>query len=290
MYFRLAAAFATPTKTGDFGESLGLAAQQMAEYKGEQREAQKAAQQQRRDLALELGKLDLETAQSAYERSLTAQQPKGDIGRNCADLYAVGTPEYMACLEARMKAKDEQAAATQAWQEAADQRAADLAAQRANAIPTAMQGRMIESQQIVNTANNVLANLQEALRLNPGTYSGGWLGLAERLASGDFDPNSPEAQATKTQENVLSRIATSQIKIIFSGASSDTELKISQDLQGGTATRAVRGNIIRQSISDIQARRDSAQQIIDDIKSRNYSVYDDALANEESEEEAADGE
>ena len=73
LYFRLAAAFGAPTKTGHFGESLGQAAGAMGEYSKEQRTAQTAKRKLATDILLKKQELALEGVKDR-EKTLLALQ------------------------------------------------------------------------------------------------------------------------------------------------------------------------------------------------------------------------
>jgi hypothetical protein len=70
MYFRLAAAMSAPTKTGTFGENLGLAAGQMAEYSKTMRESEANKNQ----LRLEIQKYKVALAHDDYAAALAAKK------------------------------------------------------------------------------------------------------------------------------------------------------------------------------------------------------------------------
>jgi hypothetical protein len=239
MYFRLAAAFATPTKTGDFGESLGLAAQQMAEYKGEQREAQKAAQQQRRDLAVELAKLDYETAQSAYEKSVAAQNPQSEIGRRCKDFYGVGTADYAACMQREKELSDERAAAAaelSAGKLELDEKRADLAAQVQEtkagtltapeiALKTATETELRAANEALILFGNILENAEIA-------YTKSLPDQKDRLFAELTNPNDERVIATRTMEREVRTNLLGSLKAMFGTNPTDGDRVAAEATQG----------------------------------------------------------
>jgi hypothetical protein len=113
MYFRLAAAFGSPTKTGSFGENLAMANTELADYaKGQrataadklqtQMEIQKLKMQSAKE---DLGAArDLATTDMSNRRALASDlikeyidsgKPQSAAGKTAVDLgFKFGTPEY----------------------------------------------------------------------------------------------------------------------------------------------------------------------------------------------------
>lgn len=274
MYFRLAAAFATPTKTGDFGESLGLAAQQMAEYRSEQREAQKDAQQQRRDLAVELAKLDYETAQSAYEKSVAAQKPMGPIGQNCADVYPVGSADYAACLQRGRQQADAEAAANLARIAAqtanvASQQAAREEKQNAPQTYTRFeQGLLDDYTKRLQSAKVAAGILAEAIKLNDDAYDESYGDIIRRFGSRIADQDNPKLAIYEFMRNRLSANALASLKATFPGAISNAEREALDSLQGALSTTKQGRAMIFQStmaamLDSIENTNNELQKIAD---------------------------
>jgi len=270
MYFRLAAAFGRPTATGNFFESLGEAGQEMAAYKAEQRAAESSSAEQRRNLALELAKFDVTQAKDLMEVERNLLTAQGPYGEQAADEGLVrGTPAFTARVQELSNQALEQERLKYATQLLREER-------MGNAIPAGMQARAAEKADIIDASNTALATLQEALRINPVTYGGGWREFTERMATGNFDPDSAQAKATATQANLLERGALQQLKIIFSGATSDQESRMLLAMEGlGSVSRDVRADIIQNSISLIEARKQGAEKALSDILGRRFASYDD---------------
>jgi hypothetical protein len=76
MYFRLAAAFGSPTKTGTFAENLGMAGKELAEYARDVRTAKKADRALQMQLGLEAQKARMQAAREELTslRSLAGQE------------------------------------------------------------------------------------------------------------------------------------------------------------------------------------------------------------------------
>ena len=285
MYFRLAAAFGRPTATGNFFESLGEAGQEMAKYKAEQRAAESSSAEQRRNLALELAKFDVTQAKDLMEVERNLLTAQGPYGEQAADEGLVrGTPAFTARVQELSNQALEQERLRYASQVLREER-------MGNAIPAGMQSRAAEKADIIDASNTALATLQEALRINPVTYGGGWREFTERMATGNFDPDSAQAKATATQANLLERGALQQLKIIFSGATSDQESRMLLAMEGlGSVSRDVRADIIQNSISLIEARKQGAEKALSDILGRRFASYDDIVIEGTEQEGMGNGE
>jgi hypothetical protein len=284
MYFRLAAAFATPTKTGDFGESLGLAAQQMAEYKGEQRESQRQAQQQRRDLALELAKLDLETAQGAYEKSVASQQPGGPIGRNCKDLYALGSAEYQACLRAGIEA-EQQTAKLQRENVESLIESRERQGEPPQTYSRFEQGLLDQYTQRKKSAQVAAGILLEAMKLNDEAYTESYSDIIRRTGSRLFNQDDPKLAIYEFMQNRLSANALASLKATFPGAISNAERDALDRLQGAlSATREGRQMIFEATMGTMLDSIENSDAEIKKVEGRYYAGPQETTPSETNEE------
>ena len=116
-YFRLAAAFGQPTKTGSLGETLGNVGQAMAENSKSQQQAQDEdlelqmkAQQLKaagakedlstlRSLSSEDKKMQREMVSSMIKAEIESGKPQSELAKIAKDRYGYGTPEYYSFLE-----------------------------------------------------------------------------------------------------------------------------------------------------------------------------------------------
>jgi hypothetical protein len=116
-YFRLAAAFGQPTKTGSLGETLGNVGQAMAENSKSQQQAQDQdlelqmkAQQLKaagakedlstlRSLSSEDKKMQREMVSSMIKAEIESGKPQSELAKIAKDRYGYGTPEYYSFLE-----------------------------------------------------------------------------------------------------------------------------------------------------------------------------------------------
>ena len=98
MYFRLAAAFGAPTKTGGIGETLGNTAQVLSEYNKEQRTAKRAGQMQ----ALQLG------LQGQQARMTSAKDEASQLRQLTGEELKTGQADKIKLLDYYMKALEPQ--------------------------------------------------------------------------------------------------------------------------------------------------------------------------------------
>ena len=297
MYFRLAAAFGSPTKTGHFGESLGLAAGELAGYKKEQREAASAQQAKQQTLGLERLKLRLQGAkeEEATTRALAAEQlkekrellkqyiqsgqPQSTAGKTAADMGLVpGTPAYQAKVEelfnVDVERKNAQLTAIVAGMGVqqgqlglAQQREARMA-QQANLLNPKELDLLIETEDTLNAAKSAEGALQEALRLNPNTFSTSLTDMAQRKALEAVGSKDRKLLNTRDQENLLASQALTQLKSLVGGNPTEGERQIILDLQGvGAKSVKERELIIKRALETVRSRQTRAQKRLKQIKS-----------------------
>jgi hypothetical protein len=245
MYFRLAAAFGAPTKTGNFFENLGLAGQEMAAYKGEQRTTESAAAEKRRNLALELGKFDVEQARELMRMEQSAAEPKAEIGRACQDAGLVpGTPDFQACVRA------EQERTRTAQEELTDLRKQDIqsrldtAAERRTQYSSMEQRLLDEYTKKISSAKSAMERLARAIQANDDAYTDSLPDLVRRFGARVFNSDDPKLAIFRVMQNDLSGNALASLKSTFPGQISNAEREALDRLQGAQAlSKTERGAI-----------------------------------------------
>ncbi len=291
MYFRLAAAFGTPGKTGNFFENLGAASGVLAAQNKEEREAEKAARAQRLQFGLmgqqarmtsakeDLGTLRTLAAEEMKDKRALATemikdhvksgQPQSSAGKQALDEgLKPGTPEYQKRVSQIAELNvDRQMGQIQAT-------LAGLAAQQASA---ALQGQKFEFQKeqaaklsapemkLKTETEDLLAqtsqgyqNIKRALELNPNTFDTSLLDTAQRKALEAVGSKDPKVVNTRELENLLEKASLSQLKATFPGAISNDERMALQATQGMAAKSVEeRGKIMtnaRDALKNIYAR------------------------------------
>jgi hypothetical protein len=283
MYFRLAAAFGTPGKTGSFFESLGSAGNVMAQYQKEEREAKKASAASRLQLGLEGQKMrmagakeDLTTLRQLAGEEMKDQraiatelikdyvksgQPQSSAGKQALDEgLKPGTPEYQKRVgqiaELNVERQMGQINAT----------LATMSLQQANA---ALQGQKFQFQQeqaqkltapemkLKTETEDLLAQtaqgyqeLKKALELNPKTFDTSVMDTVQRKALEAVGSKDPKVVNTREMENLLEKAALSQLKATFGGAISDGERSALLSTQGMSAKSIEERGRIMQNAAD----------------------------------------
>ena len=130
------------------------------------------------------------------------------------------------------------------------------------------------SQQVVEAAAQTAEQLQRAFQLNDQAYSGGMPKV--RMAMGRLiGSDDPAYVASEELDNLMGRLALSQLKSTFPGAISDGERKVLTELQGSMSLpRAVRDRIYRNAIPVLQNVIQRNSNRINQIKGGYYSTRD----------------
>lgn len=271
-YFRLAAAFGAPTKTGNFAESLAEVNKSMADQAKETRLSNKAGQALKLQLGLEGAKAGMAAAKEDVNalRALTGEEMKekasaqrelikeyfksseaqSTFGKQAQDEgLTPGTAKYQARVTAlsdealrRMTAgADAAAAAAQAT--AASAARADAAAklarekfelQQKNAAKLTVPEMKLktDTEDMIGQTDQAMASLRRAFALNPKTFDNSLPDLAQRKILEAAGSKDEKVIATREMENILEKAALSALKATFPGAISDGERKALLNVQG----------------------------------------------------------
>jgi len=279
LYFNMAAAFAAPTKTGSFFESMAPVSQVLAGHKKEARESAIANQQRQQALALELAKARLSGAKDDMSnlRALTveemkarrlAQMPQSEVGKLAMDAgLAPGSPEYnqyVAQAAQQTSNIKEQTAATAAAR-------AKLAETQATKLTTPELKLKEETEDALAAATSAQGALTKALELNPKTFSDSLGDMAQKYALQTVQPGHPKVVATEEQTNLLANQALSSMKSLVGGNPTEGERAIILSLQGiNSKSLPVRETIIKNAISAVQNRISRNKQRLADINAGKY--------------------
>jgi hypothetical protein len=289
MYFRLAAAFGSPTKTGHFTENLSLAGKEMAETAKSQRESRA----KKLGIRMELQKMKMDAAnkeldtlraleqEGARDRRVIAQEmireyiasgkPQSTAGKTAVDMgFTPGTPEF--------NAKVEELAALEIQRQTAL-----INAQLASAAATTQRAGQMSPTEInlrTETENNIanidqaIRDVAEAYRLNPNSYAGGWLDRGQRWLYEVAGSDDPRIVNTRRIDNLLGAQALSSLRAIFGGNPTEGERAILLELQGiGSRSLEERRQIMLRLAEVLEDRKASAQTRLDRILSGAYRTY-----------------
>ena len=290
MYFRLAAAFGAPTKTGSFMESVGTVSGELAKQAKETRESQKASKALRLQLGLEgqkariaSAKEDLNTlralageemkdkraiATELIKEYVNSGKPQSEAGRVAKDLgLKPGTPEYEAkvsevfnnSVEAKMAQVNATLASLQLRQEEAKKlTAAELKLKE-------------ETEGFVAAGEQALKDLKQAYKLNPNTFDSSLVDVAQQKMLETFGSKDPRVIATRTQANLLSKQAVGKLRSFFGGNPTEGERAILIGLEGLDAkSKEERAIIMRNTYQAVQAKLERDRKRLNEIKAGLY--------------------
>jgi len=269
MYFRLAAAFADPGKTGSFGEGLGRAAGVMAEHTKAEREARSAAQQQRQQLGLALqqakmgasredlaslraGALEEEKSKRAVALEMLKEWAKQndplsaagkqakdeglkpgtrEYQKRVAEIGQVTTDRAMQQITASVAGMN-MAQANLALAKAKEDRAQEQAERQKNLLTPQELKLKTETENTAAEIKSNFLNLKKALQLNPNTFDSSLIGKSQEMILAATKSDDPKLVNTRELKNLLSKISLGQLKDTFPGAISNDERKALMELQG----------------------------------------------------------
>jgi hypothetical protein len=278
LYFRLAAAFGAPTKTGHFAESVAAAGKEAAEHKKSTREAARASRAEKLQLGITAAKTRMDAARddvktlqtltaeemkdsralikSAMEQYIKSGQAESTAGKQATDEgLRPGTPEFQARVREIAQSNIDQRVAQiqglidrvglqQAQLQLAQQQFLHRQTEAARLSPAEAKLRM-ETEDELGTVSKAMGELRQAFALNPDTFNNSLAERGVRFALENTKSNDPRVVATRTMENLLRSQALSKLKQIFPGAISNDERKALEALQGLDAvSRKERENII----------------------------------------------
>ena len=294
MYFRLAAAFGAPTKTGHFAENLGLVGEEMASQLSEKAKREREAREKKLGVDLEIQKarmgaagedLDmlqgLQSEDAKYRRDLGKElirdyiksgEPQSAAGKTAMDMgLKPGTPEFNAKV-------------TELAQLEIERQTAAINAQIASIDAANKRGTQMTSTEInlrTETENNLasteqsLKDVAEAYRLNPNSYAGGLTDKGLRLLQETAGSDDPIVVNTREIENLLGSQALASLKAIFGGSPTEGEKNILLELQGiGAKSRKERGEIMLRLYEVLQDRKARMTVRLNDIISGGYKTYE----------------
>ena len=268
MYFRLAAAFGAPTKTGNFMESLGKAGEAAATMNKEQREAAQAERARRLQLGLEAQKLRMTGAKEDLNtlRLLAAEgmkdkrtiatelikdyvksgQPESSAGKQAKDEGLVpGTPEFQKRVgqiaEMNVERQMAQINATLANMGTAQanlalaQQKFDFQQTQAAKLTGPELKLKTETEDSLSSVKGAMQDLKRAFDLNKNSMGGSLVDKASRVALEAAGSKDPTLLNTQELENILkgSMISTAAEKM--KGVLSDSDIKLLAEVSGAKA-------------------------------------------------------
>lgn len=304
MYFRLAAAFGAPTKTGNFMESLGKAGEAAATMNKEQRESTQAERARRLSLGLEAQKLRMSGAKEDLTtlRQLAAEgmkdkrtvatelikeyvksgQPESAAGKQAKDEGLVpGTAEYQARVAKiaennvgqqldKINATLANVTVAQANQ-ALQQQKFQFQEKQATKLTPAEVKMKSEAEDALTGLDSSIASLKKAYTLNPNTFDASLMSKAQRKLLEETGSKDPKVQNTREMENLLSSGAVEKLKASFGGNPTEGERDILLSLEGlGAKSIEERAKIMKNTYTKLKAVRAARQKRLNEISSGLY--------------------
>mgnify|MGYP007086238829 CR=1 FL=1 len=259
MYFRLAAAFGAPTKTGSFFESLGTAGGAASEMLKERRASEKEQRDRRLQLGLEAQKLRMTGAKEDLLtlRQLSAEemkdkravatellkdyvksgQPQSSAGKQAQDEGLIpGTPDFQKRVSqiAEMNIERQMAqinsalsgmSAAQANLALAQQKF-DFQQQQATKLTAPELKLKTETEDALSNINGSMGILKRAFDLNKNSMSGSLVDKAARVALEAAGSKDPVLVNTQELENLLTDQMISAAAEKMKGVLSDSDIKL----------------------------------------------------------------
>lgn len=297
MYFRLASAFGSPTRTGMFTENLALAGKEMGEYA----KGRRADEAERRGLALKAQELkmagarqDLATtqalaAQEGSERRALAREilkehlasgrPQSDAGKMAQDAgLTPGTPEYSQFVNRVIQTKMESGELFKQAMLAVQQgnleirRMAEARQQEAEKQLTPQELKLKQdSEGSLSAAQSALRNIEEALERNRNSFGTSAADRAQYFALSRAGSTAPRVINTQQIENLLGRSAIDSLKEKFGAGITNEERRALTELEGALAkTPEERRIILERTRGELQRSIERERTRLRDISSGVY--------------------
>jgi hypothetical protein len=315
IYFRLAAAFGAPTKTGQFSENLGMVGKELGEYA----KGKRATAREKQLLGLEVQKLKMASSKEDLNtlRGLSAEEmkdkraiateliknyiesgkPQSAAGKQALDEGLVaGTPAYQKRVaeigNANVEAKLAQinsalsSVSTQAANLGVAQARLDLdrdkleqqKSQQAKLSPAEVKLK-VDAEDTLAQTEQAMTNLKKAYSLNPNTFDGSLLDVAQRKLYEESGSKDPKVVATRELENLLKKASLSQLKATFPGAISNDERAALDAVQGLDAkSKTERSVIMKNAFTALKSVSERHRRRLLEI---NQGVYRDTAPIEE---------
>lgn len=300
MYFRLAAAFGAPTKTGHFAENLGMVGKELGDYSKEQR----ASKQQKLALAMKgqemkmtAAKDDLRTLQALAgeemkdKRAIATElikdyiksgEPQSAAGKQAIDEgFKAGTPEYQKRVQeignmniegklAQINASLAGVSLAQANLALNQEKFANQKTQQAKLSPTEVTMKK-EAEDTIAIGKQSLADLKQAYALNPNSLAGGWMDKGQQWLAEAAGSKDPTIVNTRILNNLLGAQGLAKLKTTFGGNPTEGERAILLELEGiGSKTKEERAAIIKRTYKVLQDKQAREQARLDQINSGAY--------------------
>lgn len=306
MYFRLAAAFGAPTKTGSFMESLGKAGEAAATMNKEQRDAGLAERNRRLQLGLEAQKMRMTGAKEDVStlRQLAAEgmkdkraiatelikdyvksgQPESSAGKQAKDEgLQPGSPEFQKRVAqiAEMNVEKQMAMINSTLAQmgtaqanmALAQQKFDFQQQQATKLTGPELKIKTETEDALNNVKGSMGVLKRAFDLNKNSMSGSLVDKASRAVMEAAGSKDPILLNTQELENLLTDQMITSASEKMKGVLSDSDIKLLSMVSGAKAkNQEERKRIMLNAYGALQRGQAKLQKRFNEI---NQGLYRD---------------
>jgi hypothetical protein len=297
LYFRLAAAFGSPSKTGRFTENLALAGREAAEYTKDVRAAKKAEQQLGLQLGLEAQKMRMQGAREELTalRGLAGEEmkdkravlleylktgrPQSEAGKAAVDAgLTQGTPEFTNFVNKYIEDKigtgnmlKEAMVAIAAGGLQVRQAAEARAAEGAKKLTPAELKIKTEAEDRLTTIDSAMSDLGRAFDLNKNSFDTTLKDTAVRVALEQTGSKDPKVLATRELDNLLKSAMISSAAEKMKGVLSDSDIKLLQSVAGLDAkSKEERAAILRNAYRSLRTARQAQQKKLNEVSQGLY--------------------
>ena len=309
-YFRLAAAFGQPTKTGSFGETLANVNTAMAENEKSKQQAedqdlelQLKAQQLKaagakedlstlRSLSSEDKKTQREMLSNMIKAEIESGKPQSELAKIAKDRYGYGTPDYYSFLEKNVPAWVESKMAQMQMGPVIAAQAAANSGKQANIAEERLAHEIkkdeenekqmspqefkekTDLQNQINTLENATSTIERAYKLNANSFGNTPIDKLKRkeleLTVGDKDP---KVKNTRELETFLGTTVLDLAQDL-KGSISDSDTKMLQNMTGAQALGAdERADVLHKNWSVLQKNLDLKKKQLNDIIGKRAKLY-----------------
>lgn len=301
MYWKLAAAFGTPSKTGAFGEGLAQAAGAMAETKKEERTTGLAKRKLKADIAIKKQEMALEGAKDTEKTLLgldseqrkdkrefikaqvkeyiDSGKPQSNAGKIAKDKgFKPGTEEYQAEVDKQVNLEiEKQLGAINAQLQSGKIALANLGISQEKASREAIKLEPDERKAIRDdedamfAAKSTIKNLTTAVGFVDQAFTNTAADQAAYKKLKQTNPNDPRVKATEELENLIGQNVVGSLKTTFGGNPTEGERRALQELGGlGSANKEVRKAIMARAKKALEEAADYRSARIAKIETGGY--------------------
>lgn len=304
LYFRLAAAFGAPTRTGSFGETLSGVGKELSEFAKETRASKKAEQQLGLQLGLEAQKMRMQGAREELGalRALAGEEmkdkravlleylksgrPQSEAGKAAVDAgLTQGTPEFNNFVK---KYIEEKISSGNAIKEAmvliaqgnlrvaeaglnVRQSAEERAKETAKKLTAPEVKLKADTEDKLLTIDSAMTDLGRAFDLNKNSFDTTLKDTGTRKLLEETGSKDPRVVNTRELENLLKSAMISSASQKLTGVLSDSDIRLLQSIAGLDAkSRTEREQILKNAYRALRTARVAQRKRLEDITAGLY--------------------